>query len=147
MNFPALQYICSMENKDIRWQQRFANFCKALGQLKKFIDKGERLNELEEQGMIKAFEYTYELAWNTIKDFYESQGEVGIQGSRDAFQLAFQRNLIQDGETWMQMLKDRNQTSHTYNEETADEIAGHILKDYYGLYVALKDSFEKIKNA
>jgi len=48
------------------------------------------LNELEKQGLIQAFEYTYELAWNTIKDYFENQGETGIHGSRDAFRLAFQ---------------------------------------------------------
>ena len=105
-----------MENKDIRWQQRFNNYLKALKQLEKFIDKGDALNELEEQGMIKAFEYTYELAWNTIKDFYEGQGEANIQGSRDAIQLAFKRGLISDGDAWMEMIKDRNRTSHTYNQ-------------------------------
>ena len=67
---------------DIRWIQRLANFSKALRQLQKFIGKGN-LNELEEQGLIKSFEYTYELAWNVIKDFYEEQGETGIQGSPD----------------------------------------------------------------
>jgi hypothetical protein len=56
------------------------NYQKALVQLTKFIEKGE-LSELEEQGIIKAFEYTYELAWKVIKDYYEEQGEVSIQGS------------------------------------------------------------------
>jgi len=133
-----------MENKDIRWQQRFNNYLKALVQLEKFIEKGSALNKLEEQGMIKAFEYTYELAWNTIKDFYESQGEAGIQGSRDAFLLAFKRGLIKNGEMWMEMLKDRNRTAHTYNQITADEIAEHILSDYYPEYVELKKEFEQI---
>jgi nucleotidyltransferase substrate binding protein (TIGR01987 family) len=101
---------------------------------------------MEEQGMIQAFEYTYELAWNTIKDFYESQGETGIQGSRDAFQLAFKRSLIADGNQWMEMLKDRNRTSHSYNEETAKEIAQNILTKYIQLYHNLKEEFIKIIN-
>jgi nucleotidyltransferase substrate binding protein (TIGR01987 family) len=133
-----------MKGKDIRWQQRFNNYLKALAQLQKFIDKGEDMNELEEQGMIKSFEYTYELAWNTIKDFYEGQGENDIQGSRDAIQLAFKRGLIADGETWMEMLKDRNRTSHTYNRKTADEIAENILNRYYPVYIELKNTFEKM---
>jgi len=136
-----------MENNDIRWKQRFNNYLKALSQLEKFYDKGEELNKMEEQGMIKTFEYTYELAWNTIKDFYENQGETDIQGSRDAFNLAFQRGLISDGETWMQMLKDRNRTSHTYNEETADEISESILTRYFNEFVLLKNEFEKIIGA
>src|ERR1035441_7310461 len=115
---------------DIRWKQRFSNYQKAFNQLQEFVRK-EQLSKLEEQGLIKSFEYTYELAWNTIKDFYESQGESWLQGSRDAIQLAFKRGLIIHGDTWMQMLKDRNRTSHTYNEKTADEIAENILIYYF----------------
>ncbi len=84
-----------MDNKDIRWKQRFKNFLKAFSQLEKFYEKGVDLNSMEAQGMIKAFEYTYELAWNTMKDFYEDQGETGIQGSRDTFNLAFRIDHIQ----------------------------------------------------
>ena len=127
-----------MENKNIRWEQRFSNYTKALGQLKEFIEKGDELNKHEKQGMIKAFEYTYELAWNTIKDFYEYQGETGFQGSRDAIQIAFNRELIKDGEGWMQMLKDRDLTSHTYNEEVADEIAENIINKHFELFESLK---------
>ena len=95
-----------MTVQDIRWIQRFNHFTKALGQLKKFIQKG-KLNELEEQGLIQAFKYTYELAWNTLKDYLESQGETEIHGSRDSFRLAFQRGLIEDGETWMDMVRSQ----------------------------------------
>jgi hypothetical protein len=58
------------QKKDIRWVHRFRNFNKAFSQLKKFIDK-KNLNELGEQGLIKSFEYTYELGWNTLKDYLE----------------------------------------------------------------------------
>ena len=133
-----------MGNKNIRWIQRFHNYEKALSQLKLFYEKGKDLNNLEEQGLIKAFEYTYELAWTTIKDFYESQGETDMQGSRDAFQLAFKRGLTKDGDVWMQMLKDRNRTSHSYNEEIAEEIANNILNKYYHSFVALKKELETI---
>ncbi|MDQ3022439.1 MAG: nucleotidyltransferase substrate binding protein [Bacteroidota bacterium] len=134
-----------MNEKDKRWMQRFSNYSKALNQLKEFIEKSNELNKLEKQGLIKAFEYTYELAWNTIKDFYEYQGEVGLQGSRDTFQLAFNRGIIKDGEAWMQMLKDRNQTSHIYNEEVADEIAENIINKYFLMFQSLKNSLDKQK--
>src|ERR1700761_4630410 len=110
-----------MALNDIRWEQRFANYRKALTQLTKFIDKGD-LTDLEEQGIIKAFEYTYELAWNTLKDYLEYQGILDITGSRDALREAFKANLITDGDTWMEMIKSRDLTAHTYNEDTADEI-------------------------
>jgi nucleotidyltransferase substrate binding protein (TIGR01987 family) len=123
-----------MENKDIRWKQRFANYSKALTQLEKFIKKGKDLNEMEKQGLIQAFEYTFELAWNVIKDYYEYQAVTEIQGSRDAFRLAFNRGLIKDGESWMKMIVSRTKTSHTYNEETADEIAAAVLNTYFFLF-------------
>lgn len=111
--FLAKVFRMNHQNKDIRWLQRFRNFNKAFSQLKTFIDKRE-LNELEKQGLIKAFEYTYELGWNTLKDYFEYQGNKNINGSRDAINEAFKLNLIEDREGWMQMFKDRNQTSHSY---------------------------------
>ncbi len=132
------------DKQDVRWKQRFQNFSKAMAQLQKFIEKGENLNELEEQGMIQAFEYTFELAWNLIKDYYEFQGSSNIQGSRDAFRLAFNRGLISDGDAWMKMIESRTKTSHTYNEETADEIAKAVLNQYYQLFRNLFETMESI---
>lgn len=129
---------------DIRWIQRFNNFSKAFKQLTKFIEKGE-LSELEQQGLIQSFEYNYELAWNTIKDFYENQGETGIQGSRDAIRMAFKRGLIVNGEIWMKMIKGRTLTSHTYNEDTADEIAIDISNIYYNEFFKLQETFILLK--
>ncbi len=129
---------------DIRWQQRLANYEKALSQLQKFVDKGE-LSELEEQGLVKSFEYTYELAWNTIKDFLEYQGETEIYGSRDTIRKAFSLGLIEDGEGWMDMLASRNKTSHTYNEETAAEICRAILVHYHPLFIKLQDRLANLR--
>ena len=132
-------------SEDIRWKQRFANFNKALTQLQKFIDKGE-LSELEAQGLVKAFEYTYELAWNTIKDFLEFSGQSDIYGSRDAIRKGFQLGLITDGEGWMDMLKSRNQTSHTYNEDTARQINHAVVTRYYDLFIRLRTKFEQLSD-
>ncbi len=126
-----------MENKDVRWKHRYKNYSKALSQLGKFILKGKDLNEMEEQGLIQSFEYNFELAWNLIKDYYEFQGSTNIQGSRDAFRLAFNRGLIENGESWMKMIESRTKTSHTYDEETAHEIAADILSLYYNLFLQL----------
>ena len=131
-----------MQN-DIRWKQRFYNYQKAINQLTKFIEKGE-LSELEEQGIIKAFEYTYELAWKVIKDYYEEQGEVSIQGSRDALRLAFQRGLIADGDNWMKMIKSRIASLHTYNLEIAQQINQDIHDIYFQLFIELKEKMESL---
>lgn len=133
-----------MTAKDIRWIQRFNNYSKALSQLSKFIEKGN-LNEMEQQGLIQAFEYTYELAWNTTKDYFESQGETNIFGSRDAFRLAFKRGLIENGEIWMDMITSRSLTSHTYNEDTAEKIAKSTETQYYGEFVKLHKRLEILK--
>jgi nucleotidyltransferase substrate binding protein (TIGR01987 family) len=126
-----------MAGKDIRWEQRFANFRKALGQLRKFVDKGD-LSELEQQGLVKAFEYTFELAWNSLKNFLEYRGQSEIYGSRDAIRKAFELGLLEDGEGWMDMLKSRNLTSHTYNQEVADEICSAVLQNYFPLFLSLE---------
>jgi nucleotidyltransferase substrate binding protein (TIGR01987 family) len=132
-----------MKNQDIRWRQRFENYRKAVRQLTRFIEKGE-LNEFEEQGLIQSFEYTYELAWNTLKDLFEQQGESNILGSRDAFQLAFKRGLIENGELWMDMVKNRSLTSHTYNEAIAAAIAASIRNAYFKEFVQLQSRLETL---
>jgi nucleotidyltransferase substrate binding protein (TIGR01987 family) len=129
----------------IRWKQRLENYTKVLRQLTRFIEKGE-LNEFEQQGLIQCFEYTYELAWNSIKDLFETQGEVGIIGSRDAFRLAFKRGLIENGETWMEMIKSRVLTSHTYNEDVAEEIANKIVTQYYPEFIRLHQRLESMSS-
>lgn len=131
------------DGTDVRWEQRFTNFKKALSQLKKFVEKSQ-LNELEEQGAIQAFEYTYELSWNVMKDFLEHQGQTDIYGSRDAIRKAFQLGLITDGDKWMDAYKSRTKTSHTYNEETAREVVDAILGVYHGLFEALQEKMEPL---
>ena len=119
--------------QDIRWRQRYSSFLKTLENMEIFFQK-EKLNDLERQGLVKAFEYTFELCWNTLKDYYEYQGESNLQGSRDVYQLAFQRGLITDGELWMQMVLDRNRTTHIYNQVIAQEISTRICNQYYKLF-------------
>ena len=135
--------------KDIRWVQRLSNYSKALNQLKDaLVLSAERpLTSLEKQGLIQAFEFTHELAWSTIKDFYENQGETGVQGSRDAARLAFRRGLVQSGEVWMDMIKSRNRTSHTYDEATMEEIVSAVRDRYFSEFVLLEKQFLQLKDA
>jgi nucleotidyltransferase substrate binding protein (TIGR01987 family) len=130
--------------QDIRWIQRLNNYQRALAQLRKFIVKGE-LNELEEQGLIHAFEYTHELAWNTLKDFLQSRGNTAIYGSKDATREAFRVGLLEEGETWMDMILSRNKTSHTYNEDTAKEIVNDIQTRYYPSFEQLREELERLQ--
>ena len=114
-----------MTNPDVRWQQRFSNYRRALEQL---------------EGV---FEYTFELAWNTLRDLLRSQGNGDLLGSRDTLREAFRLGLIADGEVWMLMIQDRNLTSHTYNRATALEIGAHIREAYLNCFQALRSRLDQ----
>jgi nucleotidyltransferase substrate binding protein (TIGR01987 family) len=136
-------------NQDIRWRQRFSNYEKALGQLRAIVELCRRrgLSDVERQGLIKAFEFTYELSWNVMKDFFEYQGNPRINGSRDAFREAFKRELILDGEGWMDMIVSRNKSAHTYHEETAREIEEKVITHYFDLFDAFAVRMRELLDA
>ncbi len=138
-----------MSKPDIRWIQRFDNFKRAFAQLKKGVAlaRERQLSELEQQGLIKAFEFTHELGWNVLKDYLEGEGHVGIIGSRSATREAFQKGLIEDGETWMEMIKARNLTTHTYDCEVAEAIARDVLNRFDPAFVALEQKFDALAKA
>ena len=132
-----------MAEKDIRWILRFSNYKKALFQLSRFIEKGE-LNEFEVQGLIQSFAYTHELAWKTLKDFLEHRGNKDIYGSKDSTREAFKLNILSNGEVWMEMIKSRNQTTHTYNEAVAKEISSAIISKYFQEFQALQTKLDAL---
>lgn len=134
-------------NKDIRWIQRFSNYNKALETLSEAVELNEErtLSKLEKQGLIQSFEYTHELAWKIMQDFFVYQGNTELRGSRDATREAFKNDLITDGDNWMEMIKKRNLTSHTYNEETSEEIYENIIEDFHPLFVAFQTKMQELK--
>lgn len=146
------------EQKDIRWEQRFSNFHKAF---RKFLSavtvvkenlEGEStlsnklIQEILKEGLIQRFEYTHQLAWNVMKDYAEYQGNNEIGGSRDATREAFKMGLITDAEGWMDMIKSRNETSHTYNEETAQAIILKIINHYHPLFLEFGKKMNSLKS-
>lgn len=135
-----------MVDQDIRWQQRLANYSRALGQLTRAVELAQQrpLSELEQQGLIQAFEFVFELAWSLMKDYFFYQGDPAISGSRDAIRTAFKRGLIEEGEGWMEMIKSRNQTSHTYNESVAREIVSRVLGLYHGLFRRFEERMQAL---
>ena len=135
-----------MNDPDIRWQQRFANFQRALRQLSAGVERSRPLSELEKQGLIQAFEFTHELAWCVMKDYFTWQGNTSLTGSRDATREAFAAGLVADGEGWMEMIRSRNQTSHTYNQEVADEIAEKIAGRYHRLFLAFEQRMQDLRD-
>lgn len=129
-----------MSISDVRWVQRLDNYEKAFLQLESGVKLSEEreLSDIEKEGLIQRFEYTQELAWKTIKDFYEFLGETGIQGSRDSFRMAFERGLITKyGHELVLSIKSRNDVAHTYNQETADLIYRDIKESYYDAFKEL----------
>jgi nucleotidyltransferase substrate binding protein (TIGR01987 family) len=132
--------------EDIRWQQRFDNYQRALARLAEAVELAEKreLSDLEEQGLIQAFEFTHELAWNVLKDYLEYQGVGHIIGSKGAVRSALANGLIENGETWMSMILDRNRSSHTYDLDVAQEIAGRILGEYYLEFQRMAARFKAI---
>jgi nucleotidyltransferase substrate binding protein (TIGR01987 family) len=136
-----------MEINELRWVQRLANYEKAFSQLAIAVQLSRQrtLSDLEQQGLIQAFEFTHELAWKTLKDFLNDKGNVEIYGSRDVTRQAFKYGLLNDGEVWMNMILSRNQTSRTYNEEITKEIVTAILNEYYQAFQNLKDKLKQLQ--
>ncbi len=130
-----------MNDKDIRWKQRFNQFDKAHELLASAIQI-KKPSVLERAGLIQFFEMAFELGWKLLKDYQEAEG-FQIRSPRDAIKQAFQSNIIGEGHDWMQALEDRNLTTHTYNEETAAEVERKIRTDYYPLLVQLHETFSK----
>lgn len=126
--------------EDIRWKQR-------LNQLKKaasLMNEGLKItspSRIEQAGLIQAFEMSFELSWKLLKDFLVSEG-FDVATPRAAIKQAFQNEIIQDGELWLVALSDRNLTTHTYNESTADLVVDSVKSKYSVMINELIASFE-----
>jgi nucleotidyltransferase substrate binding protein (TIGR01987 family) len=135
------------QTPDVRWRQRFQSFQKAFGQLSAAVQLADQraLTDLEKQGLIQAFEFTHELAWNTLKDFLESRGAVSLYGSKDVTRESFAKGLIANGDEWMAMIQARNRSSHTYNEKTAGEIAAAIRTKFHPEFSTFLAKFSELE--
>lgn len=145
-----------MSDKDVRWQQRFSNYGKALAKLDEAVKtikedyadanghiENDFLDDMLKEALIQRFEYTHELAWNVMKDYLFEVAGLNTMGSKDATREAFSSGLITEGEVWMEMIKSRNMTSHTYNESTANEIYSKIMNNYHPAFLKFRDDMEK----
>jgi nucleotidyltransferase substrate binding protein (TIGR01987 family) len=123
-------------NDDVRWKQRFENFERAFSQFKQAIDKqDEESVSLIKDGTIHRFKVTHELAWKVLKDFLEYEGHQNINGSRSAIRVAFNIDLLADGQVWMNMIDSRNRTVHTYHEKILEQEFHLVVSDYYPAFV------------
>lgn len=128
-----------------RWEQRLDSYHKALARLAEIVgaSKKRALNEFERDGLVQRFEFTHELSWKLMKAYAEYQGYDGIGGSRDATRKAFEMGLISDGQSWMDMIKSRNETSHNYDGSMADDVVDSIINKFYPL---LADFYQKMNS-
>lgn len=135
--------IVSSVKPDIRWKQRFENYEKALLLFREALADVGALSELEKEGAVQRFEFTFELAWKTLKDYLVHQGIVLDQITPSSvFKQAFAAKVIRDGQLWIDMLRCRNLMSHTYDEAVFDqavhEMAERFLQGLNELYDFLK---------
>ena len=121
-----------MNSEEIRWHYRFRNFSRAYILLSEALEREvEELNELEREGAIHRFEYTFQLAWLTLKDRLEYGGIVFTEVTpRNVIQQAFAARLIDDAEVWIDMLVDRNLMSHTYDFARFQTVLESVRRRY-----------------
>lgn len=134
--------------KDIRWQQRFNNFNKALERLENasLLSESETLSELEIDGLIQRFEYTYELGWKTLQDLLKNKRFENINEPGAVLTQAFKLGLIEKAEAWRRLKRSSELTSHTYDQDTADAIAHSITSEYLDLFLILQEKLRVEKS-
>ncbi|MBE7709591.1 MAG: nucleotidyltransferase [Cyanobacteria bacterium SIG32] len=117
-----------------RFLERFENYKLALKNINETFDhiKKHGINKIYTMALIQAFEMVFELAWKTLKDYLEFEG-INTDTPRETLKTAFLRNIITDGDVWIEMMEARNKTSHTYREELANSIAFEITEKFIPL--------------
>lgn len=124
------------QNNILRWEQKLQSYHKALNRLAEVVNsaKSHQLNDLEKDGMVKRFEYTHEMAWKLMMSYCKYvDPSFEVYGSRDATRWAFSRELIDDGETWMEMIKSRNNTAHNYDGDVSNDVLVAVTERYFPL--------------
>ncbi|WP_305906756.1 nucleotidyltransferase substrate binding protein [Methylomarinum sp. Ch1-1] len=129
--------------QDVRWKQRFSNFEKAFLQLKQAVETyDDNADAIIKEGIIQRFEFTHELAWKVMKDFLEYEGYQNITGSRSATRGAFNIDLLENGQAWMDMIESRNRTVHTYQESILEQEYKKVSGPYFYCF---SNFYEKMK--
>ena len=130
-------------NNDIRWKQRFQNFERAFLLLDELVDRDiASFSQLEKEGIVQRFEMLIELSWKVLKDYLENEGYDDVRNGKHAIRTAFQDELITDAEAWMDALKRRNLTSHTYDNLILNETVTYTLSEFYPI---VRDLYQKLK--
>ncbi len=131
--------------QDIRWKQRFSNFEKFFLQLKQAVeDYDDNAETIVKEGIIQRFEFTHELAWKVMKDFLEYEGYQNITGARSATRGAFNIDLVEEGQLWMDMINSRNKTVHTYHENILEQEYQKIVEAYFSCFFEFHEKMKTL---
>jgi nucleotidyltransferase substrate binding protein (TIGR01987 family) len=133
-------------DEDIRWIQRYDSYHRACNRIMEVTKSGKTpddLSELEMEGLIQRFEYTFELAWKVLQDILKDKGYEDITGPNPVLKKSFEDGFITDHDAWRRMARARNTTSHTYNEGEALGITQQIFTEYAGLLQQLDERLAK----
>ncbi len=135
------------QQTDIRWIQRYANFHKACRRLLDVTEADrfiEDLSELELEGLVQRFEYTFELAWKVMQDLLVYKGYEFMQGPNGTMKMAFEDGLISNHDGWRKMAKSRNTLRHVYDEAEVIPIVRLIYSDYAPLLKQLDNTLDDL---
>ncbi|WP_439239887.1 nucleotidyltransferase substrate binding protein [Lonepinella sp. BR2474] len=140
-----------MDQQIIRLKQRFEHYQKALARLSEAIEKCDDaiekidglIENIVQESIIQRFEFTHELAWKLMKDILQYEGDFE-GGSRTATREAFNLGYISQGEVWMEMIKTRNLTVHTYNEDILEDEFNKIISQYFPLLLEFRQKVETL---
>lgn len=125
-----------------RFEERRREFSNAVQRLKEALEEKE--TDIVIDGVLHRFEFTFELAWKTMKDYLEYVGVIEKTGSpREIIKSAFEYGMIEDGEFWINMMLARNSLSHLYDEEKSREVYKNIKNIYFELLNKLKNKFNE----
>jgi len=133
-----------MEEKQPKWLERLSTFKNAITRLAEVVElrKLRPLNQFECDSLIKRFEFSYEMAWKLMMSYEKDNGITELLGSRDVVRQACRMSLIDNGEAWLEMVDDRNKTSHLYDEEMASDVIDEIVNTYYPLFIELQERMD-----
>lgn len=125
-----------------RFQERYANFARAVQRLEESIADYERLGlDSIRDGVIQRFEFCAELAWKTVREYLLDQGYSGVNSPKSVMKLAYADGLLQEEQGWLALLNARNLTSHLYDEAAAQTVFEEVRAVYLPL---LKDLVQRL---
>lgn len=125
--------------------KKYENFVHALSNLEEIFHYEEPYGTVELTGMVALFEICFEQSWKAMKEILENEGfsEMRTGSPKQVLKTAYQANMIQDELLWLNALIARNNVAHSYNKEIATSIVHETKKNFYSMFLTLKEDLEK----